>query len=513
MTNPTRWAGAAALVLLAACTDTGQAPTASAPRFSSSEGPVLEGVPNSVLYRQPAYKHATGRSGSATLSARALLGRDGRTELEVTTGELGAATAPGTISKLQLKLLDPDGVEQTTTNFTGLKGGGIFRTTLDGRAAGSLVRVQANVRGIDWTRTDVVTITERVNRRPDLAVVNVAAPGLVPVGMRLDVAATIRELNGDLGATGDCVLYVDGVRADQALGIWVAEGDGVDCLFSPVMNDPGQHSLEVRIENVVPGDWDLSNNSASAQVLVQNPRHDLVFFGSAQASYMGRDKLDLMEGEWRRGTEWERWRNVDSDTTRQQSAMMSGAARGDLALPTEKAEFSITGEGGTLLSKATMRGRAVTYDAATKNTCEQWFTTWNYVRVCSQPPLVVGPHDPGYSTFVMYYPGSFTRYYARQHAEGWNSWQGHYFRNNGNNGVMGTGPVTPRMGNEVRFYVEFETATRRALIDKVLSVPQTHDRTTERPRTCTSISTPELTETVCSQDYLREWGGSGRLVF
>ena len=512
MTNPTRWAGAATLVLLAACTDTGQAPTAAGPRFSSSEGPVLEGVPNWVLYRQPAYKHATGRSGSATLSARALLGRDGRTELEVTTGELGAPSAPGTIAKLQLKLLDPDGVEQTTTNFTGLKGGGIFRTTLDGRAAGSRVRVQANVRGIDWTRTDVVTITERVNRRPDLAVAELDGPTSIPVGARANLVAVIRELNGDLGAVGDCVLYVDGVRADQALGIWVAEGDGVECLFAPVLSTAGQHTLEVRMENVVPGDWDLSNNAATTRVVVENPRQDLVFTGYAQAGYKGHDKRDVRDGEWRRGTEWEKWRNVDADTLRAQDADFFGSARGDLALPVQNAEFSITTDGGSLFDKTAMTYHRITYDAATRNTCERWGTQWKSIQVCSAPPRS-GPADPGYSYFWMRYSGYLNRYYSRETAQGWNSWQGYYTRNTGRNGAAWTDAVTPPLGREVRFHVLFETATRRASIDKVVPIAALLDTTTQRPRECTSTTSGDYSETVCSEYYFREWNGGGRQSF
>src|SRR5919202_696334 len=67
-------------------------------------------VPNGRRYMERGLKPATGRSGSASLTARALLGKDGATTVEMTTGGLdGGGERPGSINKSQLKPLDENG--------------------------------------------------------------------------------------------------------------------------------------------------------------------------------------------------------------------------------------------------------------------------------------------------------------------------------------------------------------------------------------------------------------------
>src|SRR3712207_1542886 len=55
-------------------------------------------VPNGRRYQERGLKPSTGRSGSASLTARALLGKDGATSVEMTTGGLdGGGAQPGNI--------------------------------------------------------------------------------------------------------------------------------------------------------------------------------------------------------------------------------------------------------------------------------------------------------------------------------------------------------------------------------------------------------------------------------
>src|SRR5258708_2243127 len=75
--------------------------------YAGAETPL---IPNGVHYRESGTRPVTGRSGSASLQARALLGKDGVTELEVTTGTLDSPVpAPGEIRLAQVKLFDPNG--------------------------------------------------------------------------------------------------------------------------------------------------------------------------------------------------------------------------------------------------------------------------------------------------------------------------------------------------------------------------------------------------------------------
>src|SRR5437763_14317786 len=64
-------------------------------------------IPNAKHYRESGVGNATGRSGSAHMTARALLGKDGNTTLEVTTGVLDSgAIPPGSFAKVQFKPFD-----------------------------------------------------------------------------------------------------------------------------------------------------------------------------------------------------------------------------------------------------------------------------------------------------------------------------------------------------------------------------------------------------------------------
>ena len=76
-------------------------------------------------------------------------------------------------------------------------------------------------------------------------------------------AATIREMKGDLGAKADCVLSADGHIVDRVAGIWVDAGGVVTCHFSHTFASTGQHAIRVDVGNVMPGDYDMSNNAGA----------------------------------------------------------------------------------------------------------------------------------------------------------------------------------------------------------------------------------------------------------
>lgn len=275
MRHPTvgRLGAAAGLLLLAACSDSPVEPgppleSAGAPRLSASEAPF---VSNRVRYRAQTTPHATGRAGSATLSVRALLGKDGGTLVEATTGVLDQPGAPGQLASVQVKFYDArgTGLAAPAASFTRLDDGGTWSHTFAERGRHQPLQLQATVRGIDGNRTGVVTLQDSVRLRPDLAVTDVAAPDVAAPGQPVLVHATLHELNGDVGATADCVLYVDGVEEDRAAGVWVADGDDVVCAFAKTFTAPGRHTLTVRAEGVRPGDWDDANNGRSAEIEIR----------------------------------------------------------------------------------------------------------------------------------------------------------------------------------------------------------------------------------------------------
>jgi hypothetical protein len=219
-------------------------------------------IPNAQKYadKRPV---ATGRSGSAALTARALIGKDDRTVLELTTGSLDSDQSPsGTIARAQVKGIAPSG---EAVNYNDLDSGYVS-FAYDDLRRGQPLQVQANVRGVDAARTDVITVSDVVLARPDLAVGQLSSPAKAVARAPVNISAVISEGNGDVGARADCVLYVDEAEVDRARGIWVDKGDAVSCAFTHFFDAPGERSLRVAAADVVPGDWDLDNNSAAGSI-------------------------------------------------------------------------------------------------------------------------------------------------------------------------------------------------------------------------------------------------------
>jgi len=222
-------------------------------------------IPNSVKYKDAGAKPATGRSGSAAIEVRALRGQ-ANTDIEVTTGQFErAAPAAGKLDKVQVKVFGTSGDLIVTDNYRkGTLSGGYGSFAYAWPIRGQRVQVQANVSGIDPKRTDVVTVDSSVKFRPDLTVASIQSPNQAIRGSVVTIEAVIREGNGDLGAHANCVLKADGVVIDHANGIWVDAGDAVTCEFRHAFDTLGQKQLTVEVTDVVPGDFNTTNNSRTA---------------------------------------------------------------------------------------------------------------------------------------------------------------------------------------------------------------------------------------------------------
>lgn len=219
-------------------------------------------VSNSVKYRDAApYKRAA--NGDASIQTRALLGSDGVTTIEITTGQLDVAnSAKAVLEKVQLKVSGKNG---WTKNYNNTNGTGTFVLPVTGLTRGTTIQIHANVRGTSSRNMQVLQVTDTVRLRPDLQVSAVTVPANVTAGVPVTISASVRELNGDTGARATCSLSVNGKQLDTATNIWVDAGDSVQCLFNTSFA-AGTNNVTVTAGNVVPGDWDLRNNSASVSV-------------------------------------------------------------------------------------------------------------------------------------------------------------------------------------------------------------------------------------------------------
>jgi hypothetical protein len=299
-------------LVAAACTD----PTAVPTRLSQPSATFIKGgyrpltYPNNRKYRDAGFHPATATAGSATISIRALLGRSGKTDVEVTTGTFDGGATTGSLSSVQVKGYDPKGVQLFTSTNNGLAGStASFPYTNLTRGSG--VQVKANVR-VNGS-TQVVTVSDVVHLRPDLVAVRVDGPASALVGWPVVLHAFIIERNGDVGARASCVLYVDGNAADRSDGIWVDAGGTVDCAMAHSFTANGTHSVEVRVENVNPGDYDNSNNSATASIQIVQPAEFGAFSLSAQSlvdnswtrSMATLTTIDGIEETWDQTVSWQ----------------------------------------------------------------------------------------------------------------------------------------------------------------------------------------------------------------
>ncbi len=237
-------------------------------------------IPNSIKYKDTGLQPASGRDGDVAVQARALLGRDGATDLELTTASFDDPSAvTGTLNRVQVKvglhLEDP-----ITRNYEASGTFASFR--LDGLALKprETVQVQVNAQGVDPARTGVVTMTESVKRRPDLRPINPSLPPTAIAGNPTHFYVNVGESNGDIGARADCVLRVDGVEVDRASNIWVDRFGNVTCAMMHAFATPGAKQVRISVENVSPADWNVSNNGVGPYSIDVRDASEVVAGGS-----------------------------------------------------------------------------------------------------------------------------------------------------------------------------------------------------------------------------------------
>jgi len=277
-------------LISAGCTDMPSSSDNTEPRMLTSatqntsfskafKGNIPNGfIPNSQRYNDSSKPVATGKSGGVTLNARAMMNSQMVVDLEVISGELDSnADATGTIARLRVKALDSDNPDADNPvweeNYNNLSNGGSFAESYNNLLHGQQLDINANVLEMfkgnrNSARTGVVALLETVKYRPDLSVNDIDAPVSVFVLETVHIVAEIRENLGDLGATANCILRIDGEEIDRASGIWVDAGDAVNCAFQTQFETTGTKSGVVSVENVTPGDFYYGNNSNTFQIEV-----------------------------------------------------------------------------------------------------------------------------------------------------------------------------------------------------------------------------------------------------
>lgn len=435
---------------------------------NSGSRPVL--IPNSKPYTTEGLKNATGRAGSANITVRALMAKDNSTDVEVSTADLDRGTnAPGQLTKVQLKTFSQNDEVVYTKNYNNLTAGGYFRTTLTDVQRGQPLQIQTNVRGIDANRTGVVTVLDNVKLRPDLKADRLTAPSEAAVNSLVDITATVREMNNDVGATAACVLYVDGTAVDRAAGITVGKGDAVSCAFTQRFATTGIKRLRVSIEDVTPGDYDTANNSATADVQIVNPEPLLNYDAYAREGSYG--SFYRNEFHWRgsNGTYTEQGDNGSGDYqmhSKEQIIVLNAWINKPTFFPINMSAKEIAGD-GTIFNLISVSSINPDYESFyTVGTTDGSFTykqqsavryyNGGYLSFYTNGPL--DPQNaplPGITQFHYHrFEGKVT-YYSSGFGYYWNSQQGVVYNYSYNNSQVQGSEFTTSWGNQVKLESSF----------------------------------------------------------
>ncbi len=230
-------------------------------------------------------------AGELTLRSRALLGKDGNTQLEISTAAFDTdGTPPGNISHVHVRAVDASGRDgdddkddkdgkegkdgkgfRFRREYNHLRGGGYFTDTYPGLLHGLNLRIEAKARGSVHRDEVEAKWLDVVRYRPDLYVKLIDAPAKARVNSVVPINAIISEGMGETGGDTDCVLQVDGAQvADKGL-LWVDAGGSSTCAFLYTFPTAGPHTITVRAQNGRPADYDESNNSLSQTITITQP--------------------------------------------------------------------------------------------------------------------------------------------------------------------------------------------------------------------------------------------------
>ncbi len=248
----------------------GAANAQGAHRAAKVAGSSMGGIfhPNSEKYSDAGAKPEEVEDGLVKIQSRALFAKDGTTLVEATTGVLDGAAGPAVIKRVHARIFDPTGDPVLTQNFPHLGNVSYWSHTFTGLARHYNVRLRTHLKRTDDSEDDGVITNNKVKFRPDLAVLNLTGPATTNLNTPVTFQAQVSELNGDVGAHANCILLVDGQQVDSAIAIWVDAGHTVSCLFQYTFTTSGVHTVQVSAANVVPGDWDLANNTAQMTTTV-----------------------------------------------------------------------------------------------------------------------------------------------------------------------------------------------------------------------------------------------------
>lgn len=170
--------------------------------------------------------------------------------------------------------LDPDDKAHKQVNWdrsaasTILKGGGDGSFKFTGIPAGASLEVHYNYRDASGKNYSIKTCTTVLNA-PDLAVEIVDWPSAVRANVPVVLTSNISVVSSSsVPATARCAIYENGVLLGKSTVINVSSRSGEYCIVTTTFSVGGTHNLQVRIEDIYPSDFVLTNNFANGSLSV-----------------------------------------------------------------------------------------------------------------------------------------------------------------------------------------------------------------------------------------------------
>jgi len=500
-----RTAAAAMLVVVAACSD--NTSTLTAPAAPAAARALRAGTsrlfPNSLKYRDQGTHPVGGRSGSASLTARALMQGGGGVRVLVSTGDVDVAGSErGVISKIQAKLFNEAGRLVSTTNLKNTAGTVVFN--LSNAAVGYTVQLQANVRGIDGNRTDVVTIGVPVVRAPDLSV-TLPPTGNAVVGMPVDIVATIVD-SSPTGTRANCVLYVNGQLVDRADGIWVDGSDAVSCAFTTTFSGVGPQQVQVVVENVIAGDLTTVNNTAEMTMQVGSATAAVSYSASVDERYSST--MSRLDYQYLRADGTSRdYASTDSTTERDQSMSLVGSLTRAVAFPMASLASSWSSAGVTW-DENVFAGLVPQRDDLGRDCVDQLVPEQGaHLFVCSTGTGATGVTAFGYTRFS----GRIT-YHSDGFAHDWDGVSMNVYTWNDTYQVYGAGGAPRLLGPTAAMHFAFTDALGTVSADPVIALSPYREAISSTPYTCTLTYPDGGRLNMCTAAGANAWGVRGSVT-
>lgn len=198
-----------------------------------------------------------------SVQAQALLSASG-TDLAL---QVSGPVRPAVLKKVEVKA-SPAGAEKADTRkfFDVASPDGMATLRLTGLARGERLEIRVHVG--DGRKHYAETETT-VLRRPDLTVTQIDVPADVVRTRAFDVAATVAEVGGDVGADALLTLY-DGPVAVANAPVAVGAGATSVVSFRIALARPREHTLSVAVTNAAPEEWDVAPNAATRELYVNH---------------------------------------------------------------------------------------------------------------------------------------------------------------------------------------------------------------------------------------------------